>query len=178
MRFTFDKMIQWLSILFSIALMSSCAPIHSSWQESDLLQVSLKRPGEAAPTNVSIEGSDWLVTFPNGRSEEGRLKKPSVFWDIIHTHDLMRLNGSHVDPYSPDYQWKLRAAYNHANSIDGSGTHFGANGDLFDIWNGLASILDRMIAIDLNLHVSRSLYEEQSEAIIPPWERYNLLHRQ
>ncbi len=166
---------QWLSTLFSVVLMTSCASIHSSWQGNDRLYVSLKRPGEFVPTKVSIMGSDWEVTLPNGRSADGRLQSPSVFWDSIRTHDLARLNGSHVDPYSPDYQWELRAVIEQADQVEGSGTHFGAKGDLFDIWNGLASLLERMIATDIDLNVSRSLYEQESEAIIPPWDRYNLL---
>jgi hypothetical protein len=63
----------------------------------------------------------------------------------------------------------------HASPIDGSGTHFGANGELFDDWNRLSSLLDQAIGLDIDMRVDRALYEKQEAAIVPPWERDGLV---
>jgi len=88
--------------------------------------------------------------------------------------DLIQFDGSYVDPYSPPYQWELRATLGHAKSIDGIGTHFGTDGALFDCWNELSILLNQVIHLEVDLTVNRVLYEELDKAIIPAWEQYGL----
>jgi hypothetical protein len=167
-------MIRLLFIIFVAWFSVSCANINDQSSRSERLRVSLRRQGESTPTVVQVDGNRWTISAADSQTDAGSIRNSQKFWHEVRKFEVSRFDGSHVDPYSPDYRWELSAVLNHANPIDGSGTHFGAHGELFDDWNRLSTLLDRAIGPRIDLRVDRTLYEKQEEEIVPPWVRYGI----
>jgi hypothetical protein len=168
------EMIRLLAILFVTWFSASCANLNNQSSRSEHLRVSLRRQGESTPTIVQVDGNRWTISVPDSQTDSGAIRNSPKFWRAVRQIELSRFDGFHVDPYCPDYRWEVRAVLDHASPIDGSGTHFGADGELFDDWNRLSSILDQAIGLDIDLRVDRTLYEKHAETILAPWERYGI----